>query len=317
MKINSNSKHSARNLNAPQDEEQDDNAKIFPQRLMEVLSEESNHDCINWLPHGRAFIIVNRLKFANTVLPKYFKKTKWTSFTRKLNRWNFTRVNKGPELGAYYHEFFQRNNEALCTQMYCKNDRAKYAVAREVSLKQHQAMINGKPTMQNTPGMNPMFSPTNFGSALPQQRIINQNTPQTVHQHNIHQSVPPNTNNIFKQEMAANQALCAQTMALIAASKKGGAPSSDNKVQPGAPLQDPRTKAIMDSAYLALKQNAAMEMLKKSAAAGNQNGLNNGGFKPDLQTQQMLLQQMQQRFCMPEQSPKPKSNPNGHRASAA
>uniref|UniRef100_A0A7S1VXF6 HSF-type DNA-binding domain-containing protein n=1 Tax=Grammatophora oceanica TaxID=210454 RepID=A0A7S1VXF6_9STRA len=111
------------------DEGDDENAKIFPQRLMEILSEPSNYQAISWLPHGKAFIIVNRQKFANDVLPKYFRKTKYTSFTRKLNRWNFTRVTRGPELGAYYHEFFQRGDEALCTQMYCKNERAKFAVA--------------------------------------------------------------------------------------------------------------------------------------------------------------------------------------------
>lgn len=109
----------------------DENAKIFPQRLMEILSDPSNHDAISWLPHGRAFIIVNRQKFANMVLPKYFRKTKYTSFTRKLNRWNFTRVTRGPELGAYYHEFFQCGKEALCTQMYCKNERAKFAVSKQ------------------------------------------------------------------------------------------------------------------------------------------------------------------------------------------
>jgi hypothetical protein len=108
----------------------DENAKIFPQRLMEILSEPFNIDAITWLPHGKAFIIINRQKFSDQILPKYFRKTKFTSFTRKLNRWNFTRVTRGPELGAYYHEFFQRGNEALCTQMYCKNDRAKFAVSK-------------------------------------------------------------------------------------------------------------------------------------------------------------------------------------------
>eukprot|EP00545_Synedropsis_sp_CCMP1620_P010312 CAMPEP_0119016754 /NCGR_PEP_ID=MMETSP1176-20130426/14335_1 /TAXON_ID=265551 /ORGANISM="Synedropsis recta cf, Strain CCMP1620" /LENGTH=179 /DNA_ID=CAMNT_0006970281 /DNA_START=12 /DNA_END=548 /DNA_ORIENTATION=- len=117
------------------EEEIDENAKIFPQRLMEMLSEPTNVDAITWLPHGKAFIIINRQKFANSVLPKYFRKTKYTSFTRKLNRWNFTRVTRGPELGAYYHEFFQRNSEALCTQMYCKNERAKFAVSKDSSPK--------------------------------------------------------------------------------------------------------------------------------------------------------------------------------------
>lgn len=100
-----------------------------------MLSEPSNADAITWLPHGRAFIIKDRQKFSNHVLPVYFRKTKYTSFTRKLNRWNFSRVNRGSEIGAYSHEFFQRGNEALCIQMYCKNDRAKFAVSTKVNSK--------------------------------------------------------------------------------------------------------------------------------------------------------------------------------------
>jgi hypothetical protein len=135
-----------------QDDEFDENAKIFPQRLMEILSEPSNADAITWLPHGEAFIIINRQKFSNHILPKYFRKTKYTSFTRKLNRWNFSRVTRGPELGAYYHEFFQRGNEALCTQMYCKNDRAKFAVSLKASgKKQSKELPETKQTKPSTP----------------------------------------------------------------------------------------------------------------------------------------------------------------------
>uniref|UniRef100_A0A7S1D3P4 HSF-type DNA-binding domain-containing protein n=1 Tax=Cyclophora tenuis TaxID=216820 RepID=A0A7S1D3P4_CYCTE len=117
---------------------------------MEILCDRTNHDAIAWLPHGRAFIIVNRQKFANTVLPKYFRKTKYTSFTRKLNRWNFTRVTRGPELGAYYHEFFQRGKEALCTQMYCKNERAKFAVSSKDSNNNNNNKSNRKNSSKPT-----------------------------------------------------------------------------------------------------------------------------------------------------------------------
>jgi hypothetical protein len=68
--------------------EEDDDSKIFPQRLMEILSDECYHDSISWLPHGRAFVIKNRKLFGETVMPKYFsRKAKYSSFTRKLNRW--------------------------------------------------------------------------------------------------------------------------------------------------------------------------------------------------------------------------------------
>ena len=63
--------------------EEEDDSKIFPQRLMEILNEESNRDSICWLPHGKAFIIRNRTLFAETVMPKYFsRKAKYSSFTR-------------------------------------------------------------------------------------------------------------------------------------------------------------------------------------------------------------------------------------------
>jgi len=112
------------------DEDDDFRAKIFPQRLMELLSDERNADCIAWLPHGRAFIIRNRKLFADKVMPKFFpRKSKYSSFTRKLNRWNFVRISSGPELGAYYHEFFLRDKPHLAAQMFCKNARTKLAMA--------------------------------------------------------------------------------------------------------------------------------------------------------------------------------------------
>jgi len=108
----------------------DDCQYIFPQRLMSVLADEANHEAICWLPHGRAFIIRNRNLFAEKVMPRFFpRKSKYSSFTRKLNRWNFTRVSSGPELGAYYHEFFLRDQPHLAAQMFCKNARTKIAMA--------------------------------------------------------------------------------------------------------------------------------------------------------------------------------------------
>ncbi len=57
---------------------------------------------------------------------RYFKQSKFTSFTRKLNRWGFERVARGPETGAYYHPLFQRNNLRLCLQMTCQGTKAHY-----------------------------------------------------------------------------------------------------------------------------------------------------------------------------------------------
>eukprot|EP00578_Thalassiosira_sp_NH16_P003420 CAMPEP_0181139652 /NCGR_PEP_ID=MMETSP1071-20121207/34895_1 /TAXON_ID=35127 /ORGANISM="Thalassiosira sp., Strain NH16" /LENGTH=780 /DNA_ID=CAMNT_0023226571 /DNA_START=133 /DNA_END=2475 /DNA_ORIENTATION=+ len=93
----------------------------FPQKLMEVLSNPEIASIASWLPNGKGFIILQKRKFAADVMPSYFKHSKYTSFTRKLNRWGFTRVSRGPEMGAYYHKYFQRGNYLLCMQMHCQS----------------------------------------------------------------------------------------------------------------------------------------------------------------------------------------------------
>lgn len=94
----------------------------FPQTLMEVLSNPEISDIVTWLPHGKGFIILHKHKFSVDIMPGYFKQSKFTSFTRKLNRWGFSRVCRGPEMGAYYHKFFQRGNYLLCMQMHCRSN---------------------------------------------------------------------------------------------------------------------------------------------------------------------------------------------------
>jgi hypothetical protein len=88
--------------------------------LIEILGKEELSDIISWLPHGKGFFIYKKKRFALEVLPKYWKQAKFTSFTRKLNRWGYTRVTRGPETGAYYHKLFQRGNLRLCLQMSCQ-----------------------------------------------------------------------------------------------------------------------------------------------------------------------------------------------------
>jgi hypothetical protein len=92
---------------------------------MEVLNDKANESIITWLPHGKAFVIYQKEKFASDILPRYFKETKYTSFTRKLNRWGFERIKKGPEIGAYYHKFFQKENLQLCTKMTCVSSKTR------------------------------------------------------------------------------------------------------------------------------------------------------------------------------------------------
>lgn len=60
--------------------------KPFPEKLHELLTNESDSlDVVGWLPHGRAFIVRKPKDFTESIMGKYFRQTKLTSFQRQLN----------------------------------------------------------------------------------------------------------------------------------------------------------------------------------------------------------------------------------------
>jgi len=91
--------------------------KSFPEILFEIVSNPNYQDIISWLPHGQGFQIHEKQLFAKRILPDYFDGTKFTSFTRRLKRWSFVRVSRGPELGAYYNKNFIRDQPELVQRM--------------------------------------------------------------------------------------------------------------------------------------------------------------------------------------------------------
>ena len=93
------------------------NILMFILQLMDVLDRSDLLDTICWMPHGRAFIVKKPKLFAVDVLPRFFKQTKYLSFTRQLNLWGFKRITKGLDGGAYYHELFLRGRPYLAMRM--------------------------------------------------------------------------------------------------------------------------------------------------------------------------------------------------------
>jgi len=80
----------------------------FPQKLHQILSHPDSKKWIVWLPHGRAWKILDQSQFQDKVLPKFFPHGKMMSFMRQVSHWGFKRVHNGPDKNSYYHELFLR-----------------------------------------------------------------------------------------------------------------------------------------------------------------------------------------------------------------
>mmetsp|Transcript_17330 Transcript_17330/g.29881 ORF Transcript_17330/g.29881 Transcript_17330/m.29881 type:complete len:544 (+) Transcript_17330:214-1845(+) len=155
----------------------DSTKEVFPMRLHALLSDPTVRDVISWLPHGKSFVVLRSDVFATRVLPRYFApegsnslnaKTatvvgkdgslqiknkspgvhKYPSFTRKLNRWGFRQISRGPDAGAFCHEMFQRDNPDLCRGMVCQKSRkSKRAIASAAGMPDDMISVSSASTM--------------------------------------------------------------------------------------------------------------------------------------------------------------------------
>jgi hypothetical protein len=92
----------------------------FPLKLHEMLDQieaDGLAGVISWQPHGRAFLVHKPAEFVKTVMPKYFRQTKLTSFQRQLNLYGFCRLTRGADNRGYYHELFLRGKPFLTRHM--------------------------------------------------------------------------------------------------------------------------------------------------------------------------------------------------------
>jgi len=107
------------NANAKDDdlENPEGEKTAFPILLHEIVTDPSTDDCVHWLSCGTRFMISDKKKFAEEVLPRFYGHAKFTSFTRRLKRWSFTRVPSGPFMGSYYNANFRRGEPELAARV--------------------------------------------------------------------------------------------------------------------------------------------------------------------------------------------------------
>jgi hypothetical protein len=103
-------------------------AASFPQKLHRMLCEAPTvgfEDVCAWEVGGTAFRIHSPQRFVTEVMPHYFsQQTKYKSFQRMLNIYNFLRVPHGPHKGCYAHKNFVQSQPQLAATIQRYNHKA-------------------------------------------------------------------------------------------------------------------------------------------------------------------------------------------------
>lgn len=120
----------------------------FPQQLMDLLSRENICiGSISWTSDGEMFSIIDSVKFSSNILPFFFsKETQFSSFTRKLRRWGFERIDEGEAstpYHTYFHKYFRRNNKRMTHRISCKD--ITKSLSKHLRGARHNKYIGGKP----------------------------------------------------------------------------------------------------------------------------------------------------------------------------
>ena len=85
----------------------------FLQKTFSILSDEEVPSIVGWTREGDAFYVQDVQAFEQTILPKYFKHSKFTSFVRQLNTYDFHKVKTSSHLIIFRHCQFQRGKPDL------------------------------------------------------------------------------------------------------------------------------------------------------------------------------------------------------------
>ena len=235
---------------------------------MAILSDPANADIVSWLPHGCSFRIHNRDRFLNESLPPYYKnkKIKYTSFTRKLSRWEFVRLSSGPDTGAFYHKLFQRDNPKLARRMFCRGEKAQFSrnLSGLAGLPPHlQAVVAaGLPGNFGGMGWNTALGMAGDIGSMPQAQQ------QALLQQQLQQQMDPQAQMQLQLQLQHQQNLAAMT--------QGQAPDQGQVLAQAVMMSNTSSLLADGSKANASDQQDSLSSTNEQANANNPNPADNG-----------------------------------------
>ena len=89
----------------------------FPMLLYKILDQDEHPSVVSWCLDSQNFIVYNRKKFQDELMPQYFQSSSWQSFLKQLNVYGFRRATKSRDLTVYYHKDFIQNKPGLINKI--------------------------------------------------------------------------------------------------------------------------------------------------------------------------------------------------------
>ena len=76
----------------------------FHQRLHALLDWPESQALAAWLPHGRAFAILNPVKFESSACKRFFGHSRWSKFLNQLGRKGYKELTTSRHRNTYYSQ---------------------------------------------------------------------------------------------------------------------------------------------------------------------------------------------------------------------
>lgn len=111
----------------------------FPIKVYAMLEDADSKnfsDIVAWNPPGNGFLVKDKNRFIQDIVPQYFNQTKYKSFQRQLSLYGFNRVTVGPNKGLRFHAQLRRGRYDLVCQMKPVGYKPRGTTAK--ILKEHQ-----------------------------------------------------------------------------------------------------------------------------------------------------------------------------------